>query len=326
MKIKITLITLPIIVGFVACGEGGGSTTSTPEDKKSTLNQTEQNISFTKYDDGYYKVGQERKYERENDVVTDLVTGLAWQDTNETGDGEIIFDWAEAQSYCSELTLNSHSDWRLPTIHELKSLVVYSKKYPAMTEALENNIKTFEESFNDSYWSSTLDASNSTMAWIVGSFYGQDGFYPIFNWAKVRCVRGKESMTSVYKREESLGIIMDTTTNLVWQDDYSENNNSIKKAFYSDALNYCESLILAQKDDWRLPNINELYSLIDKTRTYPSIDPSFKKVVASEYWSSTTDIKYPDNQWTVNFAFGMDGTWVTAEKDDVFVRCVRGGR
>lgn len=326
MKIKITFVTLPIIVGFVACGEGGDSTTSTPEDKKSTLNQTEQNISFTKYDDGYYKVGQERKYARQNDVVTDLLTGLAWQDTNETGDSETIFDWAEAQSYCSELTLNSHSDWRLPTIHELKSLVVYDKEYPAVIGAFEHLIRDFDDGFNDEYWSSTLDASDSTMAWVIGSFYGDDRFYPIFNFAKVRCVRGEEKRFSVYQQEETLGIVTDTATNLVWQDDYHDNNNSVKKTSYSDALNYCESLILAQKDDWRLPNINELYSLIDKTRTYPSIDPSFKKVVASEYWSSTTDIKYPDNQWTVNFAFGMDGTWDIAEKDDVFVRCVRGGR
>lgn len=318
------LIVVLISIAFVACGGGGASATSTPEEKKSTLNQTEQNISFSKYDDGYYKVGQERKYERENDVVIDLVTGLQWQDTNETDDHDISFDWAEAQSYCSTLVLNGHNDWRLPTVHELKSLVVYNRQYPAMTDALKN-IDVFDYGVS-LYWSSEVDIGNGVWVWTVVAATGGDTPYAFYNGANTRCVRGEERNSSVYKRDDDLGIVIDTAHNLVWQDDYRDNNNSVKRASYHDALNYCESLVLAKKDDWRLPNITELYSLTDKKREYPSLDPTFKKVVTSEYWSSTTEIGYPDNKWTVNFAFGMDGTWVKVEKDDVFVRCVRGGR
>lgn len=329
MKFNIILMTLLITLSFVACGGGGGSATEeslSPEAKKSTLKQTEQNISFTKYDDGYYKIGQEREYLRENDVVKDLVTGLEWQDSNETGDDEIVFDWAEAQTYCKALELNGKMDWRLPTIYELKTLVVYNKQYPAMSQALQNIIGDFEDGFHDFYWSSTLDASDSTFAWTVGSFWGDDRFYSIFNWAKTRCVRGEKKETFVYKRDEVSGVVEDLVTNLVWQDAYPDMNGTVKKASYTQALAYCEDLVLATKDDWRLPNIKELYSLIDKKRDYPSLDPSFKKVVASDYWSSTADVDYHENLWTVNFAFGDDGTWFGREKEDVFVRCVRGGR
>jgi hypothetical protein len=324
MNIKIVLVVVATVMSFVACGGGGSTVVS--EEKKSRLKQTEQNITFFKYDDGYYQVGQERKYEQGDEVLRDVVTGLEWQDTNETGDSDTLFDWAEAQSYCSTLALNGEDDWRLPTVYELKSLVVYNKKYPAMTNSFKHIIADFEDSFNDEYWSSTLDASDSTLAWAVGSFYGDDRIYPIYNWAKVRCVRGKDRNTTIYERDETLGIVADTIANLIWQDNYRENNNSVKKASYADALSYCETLTLGRKDDWRLPNINELYSLVDKTKIYPSINPIFKKVVASYYWSSTSDIEYPENKWGIGFDFGDDGSWFNSQSDEHYVRCVRGGK
>lgn len=324
MNIKIVLIVVATVISFVACG--GASSTVAAEEKKSRLKQTEQNITFTKYDDGYYQVGQERKYEQSNEVLRDTVTGLEWQDTNETGDSDTIFDWAEAQSYCATLALNGQEDWRLPTVYELKTLVLYNKKYPAMTSSFKHIIADFEDGFNDEYWSSTLDASNSTLAWIVGSFYGDDHFYPIYNFAKVRCVIGEDRNVTIYERDDFLGTVADKTTNLIWQDDYRDNNNSVKQASYHDALSYCESLALGKKDDWRLPNINELYSLVDKERTYPALDSTFKKVVASNYWSSTSEIEYPENKWGIGFDFGDDGTWFNAQSDEHYVRCVRGGR
>jgi len=333
VKIQVAFIALGTMMGFIACGGGGSSSTGVPEEQKTTLKKTDQNISFTKYDDGFYQIGQTRNYQRENEIVTDMVTGLEWQDTNETGNLETDFDWAEAQSYCADLVLNKKDDWRLPSARELKSLVIYNKAYPAMTDALNHLSWDFMEGYNDNYWSSTLDTSDSTFAWIVSSYYGSDLIYPIYNWAKVRCVRGESNTTFSYERDEELGIVTDLKTNLFWQDDYRDNNNSVKKASFSDALNYCEALTLGNREDWRLPNITELYSLVDKTKQYPSTDAIFQKIVASYYWSSTAEMQELDYQddnpsfkWGVGFDFGDDGTWFDAETGEHYVRCVRGGK
>jgi len=61
-------------------------------------------------------------------TVSDLVTRLMWQQTTDSnGDGDIDFDdkmtQSAAQSYCENLTLAGYTDWRLPHIKELYSLI-----------------------------------------------------------------------------------------------------------------------------------------------------------------------------------------------------------
>ncbi len=58
-----------------------------------------------------------------DDTVTDDVTGLIWQ--QETDDQE--HTWEEAIAYCENLDLNDQTDWRLPNIKELESLIVFWK-------------------------------------------------------------------------------------------------------------------------------------------------------------------------------------------------------
>src|SRR3989304_1317520 len=51
-------------------------------------------------------------------TVTDISNGFVWQ----KADTEKPVSWQEAKEYCRTLTLGGHSDWRLPTIAELKAL------------------------------------------------------------------------------------------------------------------------------------------------------------------------------------------------------------
>jgi hypothetical protein len=54
-----------------------------------------------------------------NGTVTDTGSGLMWQKATAPG----TYTWQAALSYCENLSLAGHSDWRLPNRNELESLV-----------------------------------------------------------------------------------------------------------------------------------------------------------------------------------------------------------
>ena len=78
------------------------------------------------------------------------------------------------------------------------------------------------------------------------------------------------------------GTILDTGTNLLWQQ-----NSSEREMTWQEAKEYCELLTLAGHNDWRLPTIKELKSLIDTTIDCDNdtIDPIFV-CESGWYWPS----------------------------------------
>jgi len=112
--------------------------------------------------------------------------------------------------------------------------------------------------------------------------------------------------------------VIDQGTSLEWQ----KNDNSMQDTWQK-ALSYCENLSLDSKNDWRLPNIRELKSLVDYSRYYPAIDPSIP-CQSSIYWSATSVANgSPTNAWSVFFGNG-DDIWKDKMKS-YHVRCVRSG-
>jgi len=114
-------------------------------------------------------------------IVTDSLTKLQWQDDTI---GTII-NWTRAISRCEALTLGGFSDWRLPNIKELQSIVDDSKISPSIDSAFVNTV-------SDSYWSSTTLSYDSSFAWYVtfatGNTYNYLKTYPRYGYY-VRCVR-----------------------------------------------------------------------------------------------------------------------------------------
>jgi len=120
------------------------------------------------------------------------------------------------------------------------------------------------------------------------------------------------------------GVVTDSKTTLEWQDDYSDNENNIKSANWTDAIDYCESLSLNGQSDWRLPNKKELLSIVDYGTFNPAISSVFKMTTSNYYWSSTTNASGTNSAWGVNFSGG--GTNYYYKSDNKYVRCVRAGQ
>ena len=108
-------------------------------------------------------------------------------------------------------------------------------------------------------------------------------------------------------------IVTDTETGLIWQKTY------VSGKTWQQALSYCESLTYAGYSDWRLPDKNELASLINYEKYYPASD--FPDMPSKYFWSSSTYVNYTDYAWGVGFGNGgVDNDLKTSLN---IVRCVR---
>ena len=111
------------------------------------------------------------------------------------------------------------------------------------------------------------------------------------------------------------GTIFDTRTNLLWQQVSPDDTYT-----WEEAKEYCESLTLAGYNDWRLPTIEELKTLIVMEHK-PTICPIFE-CKEDWYWSSSSHVVVTYGAWGVHFD---DGGVHDGDKDDNgYVRAVRG--
>lgn len=127
------------------------------------------------------------------------------------------------------------------------------------------------------------------------------------------------------------GIATDSATGLVWQDEpytqvektaYDKNTNNGKVGNWEYSKEYCENLTLGGYGDWRLPNIYELLTLIDNTKSKePYVIEGIKNIVSKGYWSSASYAFDTSLAWFLSFSSG-DGGWYY-KTDSYYVRCVR---
>lgn len=125
-------------------------------------------------------------------------------------------------------------------------------------------------------------------------------------------------------------VVHDSKTGLVWQQNSADTNHdgSVTSAPYpagdtmkwQDAMDYCKELEYAGRTDWRLPDLQELTTLVDYVRSYPAIDQLFQ-CESDYYWSASTYEEDGNEAWYIHFNFGSDH-WKAKDKR-AFVRCVR---
>jgi len=264
-------------------------------------------------------------------TISDNVSGLMWEKTTDkSGDG--IINYYDKMTYSAALESASSSrtggywDWRLPSIKELYSLIMFYGAEPNPNATNQGNavpyINTnyFNFGFGDinaashgakanerlidaqyatsSIYVSTTMGGNSTL-FGINFADGRIKGYPSGNQKKyyVLYVRGNTAYGTNSFADNGDGTVTDKATGLMWM----QNDNG-SPVLWENALSYAEAYSFAGYSDWRLPDAKELQSLLDYTRS-PSttgsaaINPIFNSTQFTNeagnpdfgfYWSSTT--------------------------------------
>ncbi len=220
-------------------------------------------------------------------IVVDNNTGLEWQQVI----SEETFTWENATTHCEGLNYGGHKDWRLPTPQELLTIANSNRHDPPLDSTY------FQISLD--LWTSKPYSQDEQVAFSFGASYGYVWWYKNKSTAmETMCVRGNELPEPVFSSSKISGdtIIYDSTTGLIWQQTYETSKT------WQEALKYCEDLTYAGKNDWRLPNKNELASLLnyDKSSSPYSDFPNMPK---KWFWGSTTsnELDKISRAWHTNF-------------------------
>ncbi len=138
-------------------------------------------------------------YTRDPDtqIVTDHQQNLQWQDDenvsivrkqwvtsiNYNAGNYLDISGDTATTYCENLTLGGHADWRLPEQSELQGIVDYSATNPSIDTSVFSHISS------SAYWSSATNDNHTHNAWFVNFNNGNQNYNNKRNNFYVRCVR-----------------------------------------------------------------------------------------------------------------------------------------
>jgi hypothetical protein len=120
-------------------------------------------------------------------------------------------------------------------------------------------------------------------------------------------------------RDDEKEVVIDRTRELMWQDDIQ--TQSIKMKWLD---SYCKNLTLGNYNGWRVPNREELLSIVNYNKYTPSTYDIFEHIKSDNYWSSTINIHDKNSMWTVNFDDGSTILYPKSSKNSI--RCVRNNR
>ncbi|GAA0721543.1 DUF1566 domain-containing protein [Dokdonella soli] len=114
------------------------------------------------------------------------------------------------------------------------------------------------------------------------------------------------------------GIVLDSSAGLMW----SAADVGDDEMTWQEATDACAKLNLGGFTDWRLPTVEELFPLADRSRYSPAIDTAFFPTCKSDwYWTASPVASNPDDAWIVGFDYG--GAYLYYRGFQCRVRAVR---
>jgi hypothetical protein len=291
--------------------------------------------------DGEYRIGEpwpENRFEVQGEVVRDNLTGLQW--TGDANIGGFPVSWQEALDQIKVLNKDGYGgfrDWRLPDRREFRSLMSYQTRKPSLPVD-----HPFQNVFLGWYWTSTSAAIHPDYAWSVHlegarMFYGQKDQYYLF-WpvrgtgngllpatGADRCLdeSGQEIPCSESGQDGEVqsgapwpqprfvakgALVSDKLTDLIWAKGANVTQQAVT---WDEALQAIRELNrdgYGGVSNWRLPNINELESLVDCRSHSPALSVGHPFEETQEgYWSSTTSFFETDWAWVLYLHKGACG-------------------
>ena len=276
------------------------------------------------------------RFIQQDELVTDSLTDLIW--TRSANLAEFPLNWQESLDYIAQMNACGefgYRDWRLPNRRELRSLISHQTKRPALPED-----HPFTEVFGNWYWTSTTAEPARDHAWYINLdggrmfFGGKDQFFLL--WP----VRGTANRTIAQTGQSSCydalgqsipcagsGQDAEIGSGIEWPDPrFQLSSDGVHDCLTgliwhpcgdlaAGPVNWVQALQVIREirqttgePDWRLPNINELESLVDCSRFQPALPAEHPfESVHDVYWSSTTSLYEPDWAWALYLDKGAVG-------------------
>ena len=230
-------------------------------------------------------------------TVSDLQTGLMWVKSR----GKRV-TYQQAISGAAACCVGGYSDWRMPTIKELYSLILFSGVNGRANQGGKGYVPFIDQKFFEFVYGDPADdlrlidsqdwtadenkASGGRLVYGVNFADGRIKSYPKFkrrerkdNLLYVRYVRGNSAYGVNRFKANGEQTVSDLATGLMWNRSDSKTGMD-----YPAAKKYVETLNQQKYlgyQDWRIPTAKELQSIVDYRRSpdvtkSPAIDPIFK--------------------------------------------------
>jgi Protein of unknown function (DUF1566) len=289
--------------------------------------------------DGQYQ-GLAPSYSDNGDgTITDKNSGLMWLQTPK---GKIT--WDQAMEKVKNYEYAGYSDWRLPTMKELYSLINFNgstgRSAASSVPFIDTNYFDFSygntgagERFIDSQFCSATRYVSTTMNnnptifgvnFADGRIKGYPQYYKTYYALYVRSNPNYGINDYVNNGD---GTVTDEATGLMWmQDDSGSPMN------WEEALAYAQKSAFGEYSDWRLPNAKELQSIVDYTRSpdtshSAAIDPIFTSTSITDgnghpdypfYWTGTTHLN--------SVKLGRAAVYISFGEAEGYMRTRSGGK
>jgi hypothetical protein len=220
-------------------------------------------------------------------VVVDSRLGWMWAPPSAKK-----LEWYDAHAYCDSLVYAGYSDWQLPSFWQLRSIVDSNRHgyfvYPVFTQVKTDHILWSRDD------SIAIDQPDFDDRWALFMNIGLFTFEEREQEFNAMCVRGKDPVIDAPSGsnrfvEVSPDLIQDQRSGLFW----TGPRDRSKSSYYmftviktqQEAREFCTNLSFGGKTDWRLPNVQELISIMQPNVRYPATTMMKLPDAAVPIWS-----------------------------------------
>ena len=305
--------------------------------------RTGQTTMYLAGDDGDFEAGRAwpavRFTNHGDGTITDHMTGLMWQQAPD----DSVKTWDVALSDANGSTIAGYTDWRLPNILEIASLLTYDITWTNQWTWLQS-VGFTDATHSDYWWSSTTNATRDSFA--TNADFANTMIRASSKGISQRAifVRGVSSVIpqtgagAIDGYTRVIGEDGDLETGVPWPDPRFTNNGDNTVTDHLTGLVWEQSVstggvdleqALAAADifpdgghtDWRLPNVRELITLIHFGE--PGWDAWLNSVGFSDvsavgiYWSSTRAPTGAADSSGLSFRIPNSSTWGGIESFDI---------